>query len=74
MLHTGGVAAADLAPLNEFGCRLVQTELLDVSDAFNERHARRNVHSQAPFTKGRKPDFHPPVSYTHLTLPTNHAV
>lgn len=61
VLHTGGVAAADLAPLNEFGCRLVQTELLDVSDAFNERHARRNVHSQVPFTKGRKPDFHSPL-------------
>ncbi|WP_457587255.1 glycosyltransferase [Ensifer canadensis] len=58
VLHTGGVAADALAPLSAFGCRLVETELLPLSDAFNERHARRNVHDKAPFTKGRKPAFH----------------
>ncbi|WEX76946.1 glycosyl transferase [Sinorhizobium numidicum] len=61
VLHTGGVEAAALEPLDEFGCRLVETELLPLSDEFNARHARRNVHEKAPFTKGRKPDFHSPL-------------
>ncbi|MCV9966395.1 glycosyl transferase [Pararhizobium sp. BT-229] len=61
VLHTGGVEADRLVPLAELGCRLVATDLLPLSDAFNERHARKNVHSTAPFTKGRKPDFHSPL-------------
>ncbi len=61
MLHTGGVSLDALAPLAEFGCRLVETDLLPLSDAFNERHQRRNVHEKAPFTKGRKPAFHSPL-------------
>lgn len=61
VLHTGGVDGHALAPLAEFGCRLVATELLPLSDAFNDRHARKNIHSAAPFTKGRKPDFHSPL-------------
>ncbi|WDZ75964.1 glycosyltransferase [Ensifer adhaerens] len=61
VLHTGGVSLEALAPLSEFGCRLVETDLLPLSDAFNERHQRRNVHEKAPFTKGRKPDFHSPL-------------
>ncbi|MGE6782526.1 glycosyltransferase [Ensifer adhaerens] len=60
-LHTGGVPVEALAPLAAFGCRLVETDLLPLSDAFNERHQRRNVHAKAPFTKGRKPDFHSPL-------------
>ena len=61
VLHTGGVDAAALEPLREFDCRLIQTDLLPLSDEFNARHQRRNVHEQAPFTKGRKPDFHSPL-------------
>lgn len=61
VLHTGGVDGHALAPLAEFGSRLVATELLPLSDAFNDRHARKNIHSAAPFTKGRKPDFHSPL-------------
>lgn len=61
VLHTGGVDEHALAPLDEFGCRLVATGLLPLSDGFNERHARKNVHNAAPFTKGRKPDFHSPL-------------
>ncbi|WP_312366700.1 glycosyltransferase [Ensifer sp.] len=61
VLHTGGVAADALEPLREFGCRLVETDLLPLSDGFNERHARRNVHDKVPFTKGRKPAFHSPL-------------
>ncbi|MCA1406090.1 glycosyl transferase [Ensifer sp. IC3342] len=61
VLYTGGVDAAALEPLTEFDCRLVETELLPLSDDFNARHARRNVHSKAPFTKGRKPEFHSPL-------------
>lgn len=61
VLHTGGVDAAALAPLADFGCRLIRTELLDTSDAFNERHGRSKLHADAPFTKGRKPAFHSPL-------------
>ncbi|TCQ07719.1 alpha-N-acetylglucosamine transferase [Rhizobium sp. PP-F2F-G36] len=61
VLHTPAVAIDALAPLAEFGVRLVETDLLPLSDAFNERHARRNVHAAAPFTKGRKPAFHSPL-------------
>lgn len=61
VLHTGGVDQSALMPLTKFGCRLVATELLPLSDAFNERHARKAIHSAAPFTKGRKPDFHSPL-------------
>ncbi len=61
VLHTGGVSIEALAPLAEFQCRLVETDLLPLSDAFNARHQRRNVHEKAPFTKGRKPEFHSPL-------------
>jgi alpha-N-acetylglucosamine transferase len=61
VLHTGGVDAEKLAPLDELGCRLVATELLDTSDAFNARHAKTEIHGKTPFTKGRKPDFHSPL-------------
>jgi alpha-N-acetylglucosamine transferase len=61
VLHTGGVAASDLAPLQTLGCRLIPVEHLPLSDAFNERHARGNIHASAPFTKGRKPAFHSPL-------------
>ncbi|WP_428426140.1 glycosyltransferase [Pararhizobium sp.] len=61
VLHTGGVDGHTLAPLAQFGCRLAATECLPLSDAFNERHARTSLHSVAPFTKGRKPDFHSPL-------------
>lgn len=61
VLQTGGVAAEDLLPLAALGCRLAETGLLPLSSAFNERHARRNIHDQAPFTKGRKPAFHSPL-------------
>lgn len=61
ILHTGGVDAATLVPLDALGCRLVEVEHLPLSDAFNERHARGNLHSAAPFTKGRKPAFHSPL-------------
>ncbi|TDH35113.1 glycosyl transferase [Pseudohoeflea suaedae] len=61
VLHTGGVEADKLAPLADLGCRLVSTELLDTSDAFNARHARKEIHGRNPFTKGRKPDFHSPL-------------
>ncbi|MEM5474577.1 glycosyltransferase [Hoeflea sp. AS60] len=61
VLHTGSVTDEALAPLADLGCRLIRTELLDTSDAFNERHARGKLHANAPFTKGRKPAFHSPL-------------
>jgi alpha-N-acetylglucosamine transferase len=61
VLHTGGMTDEALAPLADLGCRLIRTDLLDTSDAFNERHARGKLHANAPFTKGRKPAFHSPL-------------
>jgi alpha-N-acetylglucosamine transferase len=61
VLHTGGVGRSVLNPLQQLNCRLLKVEHLPLSDAFNERHARGNLHSAAPFTKGRKPDFHSPL-------------
>lgn len=61
VLHTGGITEADLDPLRTLCCRLLPVEHLPLSDAFNERHARGQLHAAAPFTKGRKPLFHSPL-------------
>jgi alpha-N-acetylglucosamine transferase len=61
VLHTAGVDERDLEPLTQLGCRLVEAAHLPLSDEFNERHARGNLHAAAPFTKGRKPSFHSPL-------------
>jgi alpha-N-acetylglucosamine transferase len=61
VLHTEGVAEEDLLPLEQLGCRLVEVDHLPLSDEFNERHARGNLHAASPFTKGRKPSFHSPL-------------
>jgi alpha-N-acetylglucosamine transferase len=61
VLHTASVDERDLAPLERLGCRLIETAHLPLSQCFNERHARGNLHAAAPFTKGRKPSFHSPL-------------
>jgi alpha-N-acetylglucosamine transferase len=61
VLHTGGVGEDALAPLRDLGARLVATDLLPTSDAFNAAHARDRLHGIAPFTKGEKPAFHTPL-------------
>lgn len=61
VLYTGGVEASCLRPLEALGCRLVGVDHLPLSEAFNQRHARGNLHAAAPFTKGRKPAFHSPL-------------
>jgi len=61
VLHTGAVGADDLLSLEALGCRLVPVDHLPLSDAFNARHTRGNLHAAAPFTKGRKPAFHSPL-------------
>lgn len=61
ILHTGAVSTESLSNLQSLGCRLIQVLHLPLSEAFNERHARKNLHGAAPFTKGNKPDFHTPL-------------
>ncbi|TCT37298.1 glycosyltransferase [Martelella mediterranea] len=61
VLYTGGTPDAALKPLEEIGCRLIAADHLPTSDAFNARHARKEIHGNAPFTKGRKPEFHTPL-------------
>ena len=62
VLYTEGVSPDRLTQLESLGARLVNTELLDVSDEFRETHRRDKLHAAAPFTKGRKPDFHTPLA------------
>ncbi|QDY69502.1 glycosyltransferase [Qingshengfaniella alkalisoli] len=61
VLHTGAVRREELTSHAALGARLVRTELLPTSDAFNQRHSRKNQHEAAPFTKGEKPHFHTPL-------------
>ena len=61
VMHTGGVDADQLAPLSQLGAILQPVSLLDTSDAFIQRHLKSRIHSENPFTKGRKPDFHTPL-------------
>lgn len=61
VLCTGGVPQDALVPLRARGARIVHIDLLPTSDEFNMRHAKRNVHDKAPFTKGNKPSFHTPL-------------
>ena len=61
VLYTGGTPEPALKPLADLGCRLIGVDHLPLSDDFNERHARREIHGNAPFTKGRKPEFHTPL-------------
>ena len=61
VLHTGALSRDDLAPLKSYGTRLIETELLPTSHAFNLRHSRKAQHTAAPFTKGEKPSFHTPL-------------
>ncbi len=62
ILYTDGVSENALDPLGELGARLVKTSLLDVSEEFRDTHRRDKLHAAAPFTKGRKPDFHTPLA------------
>ncbi len=61
VLFTGGTPEESLKQLEDIGCRMIGVDHLPLSDEFNARHARREVHGNAPFTKGRKPDFHTPL-------------
>lgn len=61
VMHTGGVAPDVLAPLVALGAKLHPVDLLPTSAAFNDRHARQNLHSAAPFVNGTKPAFHTPL-------------
>lgn len=61
VMHTGAVTGGELQALAALGCRLLPVEHLPLSDEFNTRHERRNLHATAPFTKGRKPAFHSPL-------------
>jgi alpha-N-acetylglucosamine transferase len=61
VLYTGAVTEASLALLAALGARLVRTELLPTSDAFNDAHGRARLHGAAPFAKGGKPPFHTPL-------------
>jgi alpha-N-acetylglucosamine transferase len=43
------------------GARLVETDRLPTSVAFDAAHGRAALHGAAPFTKGEKPAFHTPL-------------
>jgi alpha-N-acetylglucosamine transferase len=52
---------AGLEKLEALGCRVVRVTPLPLSADFCARHSRSAQHSQAPFTKGTKPQFHNPL-------------
>ncbi|MDX3929147.1 MAG: glycosyltransferase [Shinella sp.] len=61
VFHTPAISTASLSQLLTLGCRMVEADHLPLAAAFNARHARKELHGAAPFTKGRKPDFHTPL-------------
>lgn len=50
-----------LDELAGLGCRIVRVAPLPLSADFRARHSRDAQHTQAPFTKGAKPQFHDPL-------------
>ncbi len=61
VLHTAAVSDNALSQLDELGAELRSVAHLPTSDAFNQRHAKKNIHSKSPFLKGEKPKFHTPL-------------
>ncbi|MCT4609939.1 MAG: glycosyltransferase family 8 protein [Pelagimonas sp.] len=61
VLYTSAVPDSALAPLRAMDLRLIETDLLPLSEGFNTAHARKTLHGRAPFTKGSKPSFHTPL-------------
>ncbi len=61
LFHTGAVSAGALDDIESMGANLVEASHLPLSDDFNQRHSRREIHAKAPFTKGGKPAFHTPL-------------
>ena len=61
VMHTGGVEPAALAPAAALGARLRPVAMLPTSDAFNARHAKKEIYGRNPFTRGEKPAFHTPL-------------
>ncbi|QRM56593.1 glycosyltransferase [Sinorhizobium sp. BG8] len=60
-IHTPALARNCVRSLAGEGWRLVEADHLPLSDGFNQRHARGEIHRDAPFTKGVKPEFHTPL-------------
>ncbi len=50
-----------LKDLERMGCPVLIVDPLPVSSGFRACHSRSAQHSQAPFTKGTKPQFHDPL-------------
>ncbi len=58
------MATADVEGLEKLaqeGALIRPVDQLEVSQAFRERHSRRSIHTNSPFTKGKKPGFHSPL-------------
>ncbi|MEM6709559.1 MAG: glycosyltransferase family 8 protein [Pseudomonadota bacterium] len=53
--------SVDCSALEAAGCRILSVTPPPVSVAFQERHSRNRIHTQDPFTKGKKPTFHAPL-------------
>lgn len=50
-----------LDALEALDCTIVSVDPLPMSDGFRQRHTREGQHTNAPFTKGNKPQFHDPL-------------
>lgn len=61
VLYTEAVSQDVLTPLDDLGAQLQRVSHLLMSQAFNQRHAKKNIHTKSPFLKGEKPQFHTPL-------------
>ena len=53
--------APSVRSLEQWGAQIVLVDPLPLSEGFQQRHSRQQVHSRNPFTKGNKPAFHSPL-------------
>lgn len=53
--------STEITILKNLGCHILAVEPLALSDAFKQRHERKEIHQHAPFEKGNKPVFHTPL-------------
>ncbi len=62
MISTDMLNHAYIQKLQNLDCSILKLAPLPLSEEFCARHARKQVHKKAPFTKGEKPSFHDPLN------------
>lgn len=55
------VGSDEIITLKSLGCKIHTVDAIEFSEGFKQRHARKQLHDNAPFDKGEKPIFHTPL-------------